>query len=272
MRVSLVAGRQLSDLELGGRAGAAILNESGARVLFPDRTPAEVVGLSFDTAKGPRVVVGVARDIKPGRQLAAEPGVFVAIDDPVVPDPRTRTPSVRLVARATPGQWLDLRALQVALDDRFGKGAIFVATPVVQQVLPALAHLRLLAALLAALAIGALIVSATGIYAATAASLAFRRTEFAIRVALGANVRHLITLLLKAEVRAAVVGVAAGVGLSGWLGRMLEAYLTGVEIDSATTHVVVIVLLGSVALVAICGPVMRVVHGTGALIDAMRAP
>jgi ABC-type antimicrobial peptide transport system permease subunit len=156
------------------------------------------------------------------------------------------------------------------LDDRFGKGAILVAAPVVTQILPALAHLRLLAALRAALAIGALIVSATGIYAATAASVAFRRTEFAIRVALGANVRHLVTLLVKAEVRAALVGVVIGVGLSVWLGRMLEVYLTGAETNNATTHAVVIALLGSVTLAAICGPVVRVVRRTGALLDAMR--
>lgn len=59
------AGRGFSEDEVAGRAPVALLNETGARVLFPAEKVRNIVGREIDTRQGRRVVVGVVQDIKP---------------------------------------------------------------------------------------------------------------------------------------------------------------------------------------------------------------
>jgi hypothetical protein len=261
----LIAGREFSGAEHSGNASVAILNERGARSLFPELLPVEVVGRRVDTARGQRVVIGIARDVPPKTALVAEPGMFLPLDDLATPDnSRTKQAmqAIRLVVRLHPGAWLDVPALKRRLDARLGGdySDLVLAYSVERQVLPHLAQLRFMAALLGALAVGTLVVSASGVFAATTAALAFRRREFAVRVALGATARHVVVLLTRAEGRTTAAGIIAGGLLSFWLGGLIDSLLAGTESRPWSTWISTAVLLGATAMLATILPVARVIR------------
>ena len=108
-----------------------------------------------------RTVIGVAGDITrvPGEAVAA------AVMVPVTAPEAKRTSSALMIAvRMAPGIAPDLRALDAALDARFGANSVR-SDPVLDTMTPFLQRPRFQAALFAALATIALILSAIGLYA-----------------------------------------------------------------------------------------------------------
>jgi ABC-type antimicrobial peptide transport system permease subunit len=216
------------------------------------------------------LIVGVVENTKPGESEITLPGVFVPIEDPATPE--TGTDNVSMAVRTIEGAALDLAGLQTALAQGLGNGSV-LATLVEKQILPRKGQFRFLAALLAALAVGVLVVSATGVVAATASAVSSRHREFAIRIALGAGSGHLVSLLLRTEVRAALAGAA--VGLTGCFGlaRLLGGWLMGGQTSAMLTSVAVIALLGTAALAAMWWPVRRAHRRMGTrqgLVEALR--
>lgn len=64
LAVPIIAGRTFSNDEIDRQALVAVVDESGARALWPDVPAAGVIGRTVTTSDGPRVVVGVTTDIR----------------------------------------------------------------------------------------------------------------------------------------------------------------------------------------------------------------
>jgi ABC-type antimicrobial peptide transport system permease subunit len=103
----------------------------------------------------------------------------------------------------------------------------------------------------------ALILAAVGLYSVIAYNVAQRTHELGVRVALGAQVRDVVTLVVKDGLRVAVVGVAIGTGAAFWAGRFVKPLLFNVSPSDPVVFVLVGVMLVLVALAASWIPALR---------------
>jgi ABC-type antimicrobial peptide transport system permease subunit len=106
-------------------------------------------------------------------------------------------------------------------------------------------------------AASALLLAAAGIYGVMAYSVAQRTREFGVRIALGANARDVVRLVLGQAVMTAAAGVAAGLAGSLALTRVMQSLLFEVSATDPLTFAGVAVLLSLVALVASYIPARR---------------
>ncbi|HKF52506.1 MAG TPA: ABC transporter permease, partial [Candidatus Acidoferrales bacterium] len=116
---------------------------------------------------------------------------------------------------------------------------------------------RLRAILLAIFASLALLLCALGVYGVLAQSVARRRREIGIRIAVGAQRRDVLRLVIGQGIRLTFVGIALGVAGSLALARLLAGLLYGVSATDPLTFVAVAVLLLIVSLAACYIPARR---------------
>jgi putative ABC transport system permease protein len=108
-------------------------------------------------------------------------------------------------------------------------------------------------------AIGA-VLALVGIYAVMSLSVNSRNREIAIRMAIGAQYRDVLRLVLAEGLKLIVAGVVVGIAAALALGRVLRAYLFGVGPSDPLTMVSVAMLFMAVALLACFVPARRATH------------
>ena len=112
-------------------------------------------------------------------------------------------------------------------------------------------------ALLAVFSAIALVLSAAGIYGVTAYTVSQRTHEIGIRMALGAQGRDVLRMILGQGLRLTLIGVAFGLLASVLLTRFLSSMLFGIGATDLSTFVSVALILTGVALVACFVPARR---------------
>ncbi|HEV8185995.1 MAG TPA: FtsX-like permease family protein, partial [Chthoniobacterales bacterium] len=120
-----------------------------------------------------------------------------------------------------------------------------------------LARPRFNATLLSIFAGVALLLTAIGIYGVMAYSVAQRRQEIGIRMALGAQRGDVQRLVVGAGMKLALIGIGIGLAAAFGLTRLLETLLFGVKPFDAITLGSVVFLLGAIALLACWVPARR---------------
>jgi putative ABC transport system permease protein len=103
----------------------------------------------------------------------------------------------------------------------------------------------------------ALLLAAIGIYGLLHQSVALRTREIGIRMALGAQTRDVLRLVIGQGISLALCGIGVGWLASLWLTRVLSGLLFGVTANDPTTFITVPLLLLSVALLACYLPARR---------------
>ncbi len=93
----------------------------------------------------------------------------------------------------------------------------------------------------------ALLLAGLGLYGITAYAVSRRRAEIGIRLALGAEPRRVVRLVLARVAILVGAGVVAGVAASIWLSRFVAALVYGLDPRDPTT------LAGAVAVLAVVG-------------------
>ncbi|HKP88323.1 MAG TPA: FtsX-like permease family protein, partial [Blastocatellia bacterium] len=111
--------------------------------------------------------------------------------------------------------------------------------------------------LLAIFALVALVLAAVGIYGVIAYSVSQRTREIGIRMAMGAEARDVLGLVVRQGLRLAVAGVALGLGGALALTRVMAGLLYGVSTTDFETFVAVPLLLTVVAALASYIPALR---------------
>jgi putative ABC transport system permease protein len=114
---------------------------------------------------------------------------------------------------------------------------------------------RLIATLAIAFGVLAAILAAIGLYGTMSYSAACRTREFGIRLALGANPRTVLALVIREAAWLIAVGVAAGLSLSYVLARVVESQFYGVTAHDSWT------LIGAALLIAVVGAGAALVPG-----------
>jgi ABC-type antimicrobial peptide transport system permease subunit len=120
----------------------------------------------------------------------------------------------------------ELRVIGAALDPALPVGTV---VPLTEAVGRARAEWDILARLLGGLAAGAALLAAVGLYGAMAFSVAARRREFGIRMAVGATAAQVRRLVLRQTAVITIGGLVLGFGGAAALVQVLKNRLVGVE-------------------------------------------
>jgi putative ABC transport system permease protein len=116
---------------------------------------------------------------------------------------------------------------------------------------------QLNAVLLATFAFIALVIAAAGIYGIMAQLVTQRTQEIGVRMALGAQLRDVLKMVLRSGMSLALIGIALGLAGAFLLTRLMRTLLFGVTPTDAFTFASVAVILFVVALIACYIPARR---------------
>jgi ABC-type antimicrobial peptide transport system permease subunit len=164
-----------------------------------------------------------------------------------------------LLVRATGG---DANALFPAVQSEILKldphlPVYFITTMqdfIYDQVMP----FRMLAEMFTEIGLMALFLAAVSVYGMIAFNVTQRRQEFGIRMALGANVRDILHLVLRQGILQFLLGIFLGTGLAALIGLVAHNFLVGSMIFDYRIFIAVITILGLVATLAFYLPTRRV--------------
>ncbi|MGH9772750.1 MAG: FtsX-like permease family protein, partial [Candidatus Acidiferrales bacterium] len=126
-----------------------------------------------------------------------------------------------------------------------------------QQVAGVFTQQRLIAHLTSLFGFLSLILASIGLYGVTAYNAGSRTNEIGVRMALGANRRQVIALVLRGAFRLILMGLLIGLPLTFAAGRFLGSQLYGMSPYNATVTLVAVVMLGLSALIAALIPALR---------------
>lgn len=257
MGASLLAGRAFTERDRAGAPGVVIINETLARQFFPGTNPiGKRIGLSSPTDW--REVVGVIKDLRNyGLDAEVRPEAYVPY--------RQNAPgylagvafamSVVVQTNADPAGFRS--AIQSELN-AIDKDQPMSAVKTMEQYLgDSLAQRRFNLWLLGVFAAVALILAAVGIYGVVSYSVAQRRQEMGIRIALGANRAAIFYLVLGQTMLLTALGLALGIVVSIGLTRLMTSMLYHVSATDPAVFLSVAILLGFIALLAAFIPARR---------------
>ncbi len=249
MRIPLLAGSVFSDRDDQRGRKVVLVNESLARRYFAGTDP---VGRRLTVAGDePRVIIGVVGNVKQ-RGLAAEPEPEL-----FVPYHQHPVNYMALVVRSgsEPASLADaVRRLVLTLDPDQPVFNVRSMEAVVSQSVAGARFQTLLLGLFAGLAT---LLAAVGLYSVIAHGVSERTREIGIRMALGAEARDVLRLVLGRGLRLALLGVAVGLVAAIGLTRLMRSLLYGVSADDPLTLIGISVLLILVALLACAIPARR---------------
>jgi putative ABC transport system permease protein len=252
LQIPLLGGRVFSAHDNAQAPGVVIVNRSFAKRYFPNE---EVVGkrIHLGTQRPPVwfEIVGVVGDV---RQLKLE---SEAPPLAYVPHLQSAWSFMSLLARSKGEPQMTAGALKqavTAVDKDLGVAGL---TTLDATLAASIAERRALMALLGAFAGLALLLAAVGIYGLITYSVAQRTHELGIRMALGAETRDVLRLVLGQGMKLTLLGVALGLLASFALTRLMEKLLFEVSPTDPWTFVSLPAMLLVVALLACYFPARR---------------
>jgi predicted permease len=253
MRIPLRAGRYFDRHDLGEGTGTAIINETMARTFWPGE---DALGKKFWEARHPSPhyeVVGVVSDIRdrrydrrprptfyrPSHELRLEGSrPFVVIRTDV--DPRALLPAIRKELKAAEPA---MRAPQVVV----WRQALYDSTQAQ----------RTYMLFLVVFAVVGLVLAALGIYGVLAYSVARRTREIGIRMAVGAERRHVLSMVMAEGGRLVACGIVLGlIGVCS-LTSLIRHQLFEVSPTEPCVLIAVVLVLTIIGLLACFLPARR---------------
>jgi len=263
MGIRLVRGRVFTSQDDAKAPRVAIINETMARQHFPNEDP---IGKRINITNGPdtwREIVGIVGDIK---QYGVDKVSSAQSYEPFAQVPFS---SINVVIRTNgpPAAMLGaIRPTVYAVDKDQPIGAI---RPLEEIVADSIARQRFAVTLLSVFSLVALVIAAVGIYGVMAYNVVQRTGEFGIRMALGAQQRDVLRLVLAQGGKLIGLGLVIGLAATLAASRAMASMLFNTSAQDPLTLGTITVLLGAVALVACLLPANRATKVNP--IEALRA-
>jgi len=254
MGIPLIAGRDFTAMDTPAAPKVAIISERIARECFPGGAR-EALGRHVRLGDHGEwlAVVGVVADV---RQMGLDGEVQPMI---YVPFQQERSEVVRFVSfvarTATPGSVVEgmrteIRCLapDLPIENTVTMGEAVAAS---------VASPRFRMSLLALFAGAATLIAMCGIYGMMDYAVTQRRREIGVRMALGAERREVLRLVLMRALRIVGIGLLAGLAGAAAITRVLQTFLFGVSPTDPISFAFVTMLLMGVALMAAWLPALR---------------
>ncbi|MFZ0415223.1 MAG: ABC transporter permease [Candidatus Acidiferrales bacterium] len=248
MQTPLVAGREFTTADIGGSQHVAVVNQAFAHRYWPHSEP---IGEKLEAGGTSYTVVGVAQD-SDYNSIGQKPQPFFYL--PLFQDyGRHAAIYVRV-----PGDPLAfVTPVQDAVHSLDADLPLFDLTTLDSRIQLNTTTQRLAGVFVGGFGILALILAGIGIYGVLAYTTRQRTHEIGIRMALGAEPRDVLKLVLRQGLTLALLGLAIGLAASFVLTRALSSELFGVTASDPLTYAAVAILLLTVAMAACYIPAYR---------------
>ncbi len=260
--VSLVRGRFFDARDTADAPGVVLINETLARRQWPGENP---IGQSLYSSV--RVIGPMGRSLLPPRATVEVVGVVADVKNSTLV--RDAEPAIYFPLRQFP-----FRGLYVVVQGRGGPSTLIAAVRnAVRQRDPNLAiddartldrvvgdatdRPRGLMVLMGVFAALALTLAALGIYSVMSYGVNQRRQEISVRMALGAQRRDVLWLVVRHGLALALIGALAGAAGALALGRTLSSLLFGVSSADVTAFAIALTVALGTAVVACLVPARR---------------
>lgn len=255
MGIPIVEGRAFRQSDDGAATPVAVVNETLVKVFYPDEDP---IGRRIRPWGFPDwlTIVGVARDVKQAG-LSEPSGTEIYLYNPQLASLGAAPQAMYVVARTTgePMAQVDaVRKIVQALDPSLPLAHV---QSMEANLAGSIQERRFIMLLLTLFAAVALALAAVGTYGILAYTVAERRHEIGIRMALGGETRTVVGMVLGEGTRLAAIGLVAGVAGALALTRLLASLLFEVSPTDPVTFVVAPAVLALVALLACWIPARR---------------
>jgi predicted permease len=258
MGTPLLAGRDISAADRPGSPKVIIINEAFARKYFNGQNPLGktfMVGLPGRPDTATYEIVGLAADAK-----------YVSLREPAPPtmyaawaqaDTMSSAASITLRVNGAPDTY---RATVLQAIENVHNETVVNFRTFEEDIRAAMIQERLVASLSAFFGGLALLLAAIGLYGVMSYSVARRRNEIGIRMALGAAPREVMSHVLTNVAIVTVVGLTAGIALAIATGRFVNTLLFGLVASDLTMVAIAAVTLGGAAALAGYVPARRAAH------------
>jgi putative ABC transport system permease protein len=247
MQIPLRYGRLYTEQEATEARGLVLINEALARRYFPNEDPIgkQVAIQSRPPNRNPPVeIIGIVGDVKLDTlDEAAEPTVYW-------PHSELALPGMTLVIRTSGDPLNVVAAAREAIHSLDPEQPITDISAMESWLAKSMGRARFNTALLTVFAVVALILASVGIYGVMAYAVAQRTQEIGIRMALGAQARDVLMVVIKDGMTLALIGIVIGLLVAFALTRWMETLLFGVRPTDPLTFTVIAAVLALVALVA----------------------
>jgi putative ABC transport system permease protein len=256
MGIPIIKGRDFDDRDRHGSTPVIIITETLARQFFPNEDPLGKrihPGISSieNEESTMREIIGVVGDVR-NRNLSTEP-------KPAYYVPQTQVPFNQMVVvvktAGEPRSLIPAVTKEVAAMDQ--DLPLFAVKSMEEYLSASVAAPRFSTTLLSIFAAVALVLTIVGLYGVMSYSVAQRTNEIGIRLALGAQPRDVLLMIVKQGGLLIVLGLAIGLAGAFALTRLLASLLFGVTAKDPLTFAAVALLLAIVALLACYVPALR---------------
>jgi predicted permease len=252
--ISLRRGRQFTEEEARSGASPAVISQAMANRFWPATDPQGPIGKHFKDSSGvSHEIIGVVADIS-SRQIGKLDG------------PLFYTPAQSALAGKLTGQSFLLRTnenqrgLVSAVREvarSLDEGVFVTVAPLEENVRRMLEPARVGAWLSGTISLLALLIAATGIYGMLSYHVVERTSEIGIRMALGAERRNVLLLIVGDGMKLAGIGTAIGLAAAIVLTKVMSTLLFGIGHTDALTIAIVSIGALAAALLACYIPARR---------------
>jgi putative ABC transport system permease protein len=248
--VPLLTGRDFNEHDTAGSQNVCLISQAGAKKVYPNENP---IGKTLlVTSLGvPCEIVGIVGDVRSIRVNEAPGMEFYR------PWTQENFPFVNVTVRTN----LKLDAAAKAVQSALAKvnPGLAVAVPQMMDavVAQALGQARLMMWLLGIFAGVALLLASIGIYGAVAYTVEQRTGEIGVRMALGAQTRDVLRLVVNQGMKPVIIGLAIGIVAAFGVGRLIATQLYQVSEHNPALLGGAAVLLAMIALIACLLPARR---------------
>ena len=255
MGIPIIKGRDFDDRDKHGSTPVVIVSQTFARQIFPNEDPIGKrirPGISTIEDKPPlREIVGIVGDVRnQNLNTESKPAYYV---------PQTQVPFNQLVAvvktNGEPHSLISAVTKDVGAMD--ADVPLFGVKSMEEYLSASVAAPRFNTTLLSIFAGVALVLTIVGLYGVMSYSVVQRTNEIGIRLALGAQSRDVLLMIIKQGSKLIVVGLAIGLVGAFAATRVIASLLFGVTTKDPFTFVAAAVLLAIVALLACYVPAWR---------------
>lgn len=257
LEIPLIAGRLFTANDTLDAPGILVVNRAFAKAYFPNDDPVgRRIRLTFNAKEPYRQIIGVVGDVAEIDLAAPLP--------PIIYYPNDQGPNtyISYLVRTTGDPLAFVGTARAVLHDLDPQLPLIQPQPLekIANESPSVFLRRYPSYLIGSFASLALILAMVGLYGLISYMVLQRTREIGIRVALGAQRRDILGMVLRQGIRAALAGVAAGVVAGLALTRLMTSMLYGITPGDALTFASAAVLLLIVTIAACSIPARRAVQ------------